>query len=108
MQKIDQEVVQNDQYVVMPFLLTDANGAPIDISGATLLLKVQEPGATTLKFSGAMTVLNGPLGSCQYIIQPGNFDTVGKFYAEIQITFLSNQIMTISGITISVVPELPR
>lgn len=103
------EVVQNDKGYDLNFTLKDADDAVIDISGATLLMNVQQETGTAIKFSGSMTIVSGTAGTCKYTPAATDFDTVGDHYAEIQITFSGgNKIMTIGDLMFRVKPELPR
>lgn len=100
-------VVQNDALYDLNFTLTDNSGTPINLAGATILLKAQIEHTTTLKFTGSMSIVDASTGKCKYQVQATDFSQAGKYMAEIQVT-IGTQIITYSGIIINVEPELPR
>lgn len=100
-------VVQNDVGYDINFTLKDANDVVVDISGGTLLFKVQQQGEAALKFSGTMAIVSGVAGTCKYTVAAGNFDVVGDHYAEVQVT-IASKVITFSDITVRVKPEIPR
>jgi len=102
------KVIQNDKLYDLNFTLQDSNGTAIDLTGSTIKLKVQQIGSTALKFEGMMTIVEAGEGKCKYQVQEGDFDTVGRHYAEIEVTFTTGQILTFPDIVIIVEPELPR
>lgn len=102
------KIFKSDKLYDINFTLQDANGAAIDITGATLLLKAQKQGAAALKFSGTMSIVSGPAGTCKYTVAATDFDDTGQYYAEIEVTFTGGKIITFGDIVINVLPELPR
>lgn len=104
------EVIQNDVLYDINFTLKDANDAAIDLTGATLLLKVQrqDDETGTLKFSGNMSIVSPTAGTCKYTVASGDFDTIGDYHAEIEVTFAGGKVLTFPHITIKVLPQLPR
>ena len=101
------EVVQSDEGYTLNFTLTDSAGSAIDITLATLVFKVQTPGMNTLKFTGSMTIVDGPSGTCQYVAQSTDFDTAGQLYGEIVATYPSGETTTWPGIIVTVDSKLP-
>ena len=101
------EVVQNDSAYDLNFTLQDYTGTAVNLNSASILLKVQKENSTTLKFSGSMSVVSAPAGTCKYTVAAGDFDEAGKFAAEIQVT-IGSQVLTWTGIIIKVLPELPK
>ncbi len=106
--KID--VVKSDKLYDINFTLQDANGAAFDLTNNTqILLKAQQQGSTSLKFTGTMAVVGAPtLGTCKYTVQTTDFDATGQYYAEIEVTYSGGKVVTFPDIVISVLPELPR
>lgn len=98
------EVVQNDQGGYLEFTLQDANGDAFDITGATLKFQFKEEGSSTTS-SKSMTIQDGSNGVCRYTIQSGDFDNVGRYDAEIQVTN-GSVITTYPHIQITVVPQI--
>lgn len=101
-------VVQNDTKYDLNFTLQDNAGAAMNLTGATLLFKAQHQDGDALAFNGSMNIVNAASGQCKYTVQNGDFDQSGEYYAEIEITYPSQQVVTYSDIIITVTPELPR
>lgn len=100
-------VVQNDVGYDINFTLKDANDVAVDLSGGSLLFKVQRQGESALKFSGAMSIVLAASGTCKYTVAAADFDAVGDYYAEVQVT-ISSKVITFSDIVVHVKPEIPR
>ncbi|HLY40472.1 MAG TPA: BppU family phage baseplate upper protein [Terracidiphilus sp.] len=105
-----QTVTQNDYGYELPFTLEDGNGNAVNLSGATLVLNVQDSqdGEQELIFSGGMTIDSASAGTCHYTVAQGNFPNPGTFLAQITATWPSSEVLTWSGITIIVEPALPK
>lgn len=107
MKNIPITVRQSDALYDLNFTLTDRSDTPIDITGATVQLKVQKQHATSLKFTGSMTVVSGPAGTCKYNVQATDFDQVGEYFADIVVTSAS-QVITYGPISILALAKLPK
>ena len=92
-------VIQNDKGYELNFTLRDANENAIDLTNGTLLFKAQKQGASTTKFSGAMSVVAAASGTCKYIVADGNFDEAGDYYAEIEVTYTGGKVITFGEIS---------
>lgn len=101
------EIVEGDAAFDLNFTLQDYNGNAINLTDCTLVLKVQKEHDTSLKFSGSMSIVSAVAGTCKYTVQSGNFDSPGKYDAEIEITN-GSQTITYSNIKIFVSPQLPK
>ena len=101
------KVAQGDQNYPLNFTLTDQSDTAIDITGATLVLKVQKQHATGLKFTGAMTIVSGPAGTCSYLVQSTDFDEVGEYLGEIEVT-AGTQKISYGPISILAIANLPK
>jgi hypothetical protein len=103
------DIIKNDKTYYLNFTLQDFSGTPVSLENiSTLKLKVQKPGADTVKFEGSMNVVNQEAGTCRYLVANGNFDTKGKYHAEIEATYTSGQIITWPDIIINVLSDLPK
>lgn len=103
------KVVQNDKLYDINFTLQDSNGTAIDLTNATLKFKAQKQGgASTLKVDSAMSIVQASAGTCKYTVQATDFDEVGHYYAEIEVTFTGSKILTFGDIVAIVEPQLPR
>lgn len=101
------EIVQNDTAYDLNFTLQDYSGAAVNLSGASMLFKAQKENTTSLKFTGSMTVVSAVAGTCKYTVQSTDFDEIGKYTGEIEVT-IGSQVITYQGIKINVNPQLPR
>lgn len=93
----------------LDFTLQDADGNALNLSGSTLLLKVQRDTQATLKFSGSMTIVSAGAGTCKYTVQQTDFDVVGNYTAEIEITYTASQkVITMPTMIIACESNLPK
>lgn len=102
------EVVQDNKLYDLNFTLKNSDDTVIDLTDSTILFKVQGQDTDTIKFSGSMTIVSAAAGTCKYNVANGDFDTVGKHTAQIQVTYSGGQIVTIPGIVVHVLPKLAQ
>ncbi len=92
-------LVRNDTRPAIVCAITDdKTGAPIDITGATVLLKFRAAGAEVLTATVVGAVTNGPQG--QVVFYPASAPEMlqgepGDYQGEIEITFPDGQIQTV-------------
>jgi hypothetical protein len=67
--------------------LVDSTGAAINLTGATVKLRMRLPGAASAKVDTAAAVLSASAGTVEYTWASGNTDTVGVYNAEWVLTF---------------------
>jgi len=72
-----------------------ATWAPIDVTGASVKLRLRELGSTTVKSTLACTVTSGTGGTVATDFPTGTLDTAGTFEGEIEITFSAGGIQTV-------------
>lgn len=72
-----------------------ATWAPIDVTGATVRLRLRELGNTTVKSTLLCTVTDGTGGKVVTDFPAGTLNTSGTFEGEIEITFSSGGIQTV-------------
>mgnify|MGYP000134774362 FL=1 len=72
-----------------------ATWAPIDVTGATVRLRLRELGSTTVKSTLVCTVSSGINGTVITDFPAGTLDTAGTFEGEIEITFATGGIQTV-------------
>lgn len=104
------EITQNNYGQEIPFTLLDGSGNPVNLSGVTLTLKVQDSqdaNGTLLPLTGSVTVDSAVNGTCHYTIANGDFTYPATFRAELVATF-PNGPVSFSGIQIIVLPSLPQ
>ena len=101
-------MIKSDKGYDLNFTLQKSDGTALNLTGATLKLKVQEHNASAVKFSGDMVIVVAANGTCKYTVAATDFDEAGKFYGEIEVTYGTSQILTFTDILIEVLSELPK
>lgn len=69
--------------------------APINVTGATVRLRIRELGSSTVKSTLTCTVIDGADGKVATNFPTGTLDTAGTFEGELEITFSSGGIQTV-------------
>ena len=69
--------------------------APINVSGATVKLRIRELGSSTIKSTLTCAVTDGTNGKVATDFPSGTLDTAGTFEGEIEVTFASGGIQTV-------------
>ena len=69
--------------------------APIDVTGASVKLRLRELGSTAVKSTLTCTVSDGINGKVITDFPAGTLDTAGTFEGELEITFSSGGIQTV-------------
>lgn len=69
--------------------------APINVSGATVRLRIRELGSTTVKSTLTCTITDGANGKVATNFPTGTLDTAGTFEGELEITFSNGGIQTV-------------
>tara|TARA_R110002012_G_scaffold264638_1_gene448031 strand:+ start:249 stop:623 length:375 start_codon:yes stop_codon:yes gene_type:complete len=72
-----------------------ATWAPIDVTGATVRLRLRELGSTTVKSTLTCSITNGQGGKVATNFPAGTLDAAGTFEGEIEITFAAGGIQTV-------------
>ena len=106
-----QKIVQNDWGYQIPFTLEDGNGSPVNLTGASLAMKVQnsqDPTSTDLTLGGSIALDSPTLGTCHYTVANGDFPTAGTFLVQVTATWASTEVLTWSGLILIVIPSLPK
>lgn len=100
-------IVQGDAGYPLNFTLTDSSSVAINLTGTTLVFKVQLFNTDVVKFSGNMTIDNAAAGTCHYTVQTTDFDQEGRYKAEISIVYPSSEVLSFVNIVIVAAPKLP-
>ena len=72
-----------------------ATWAPIDITGATVRLRLRELGQTTLADTRTCTVVSGANGTCTTNFATTTFSNAGTYEGEIEITHSNGSVQTV-------------
>ena len=77
----------------LAFTVTDSSGTAVNIGTYTVTLQVWAVGIPdTLLLDEACTETVAASGTCYYTVQDEDFDTVGRFHAELELTTCSTII----------------
>lgn len=79
-----------------PFLATllDADGEPVDISGASLLFKARDHKTKATVISAAMAIVDGPAGRVRYVWQAADTASARFLDAEVEVTLVGGEVQT--------------
>ena len=72
--------------------------APIDLTGATVRLRMRAIGSTTVKSVLTMAISNGLNGVCTTNFPTGTLDTSGTIECEVEITYPTGGIQTLQDL----------
>ena len=75
-----------------------ATWAAINVTGATVKLRLREIGSTTVKSTLTCTVTNGSAGKDATDFPNGTLDTAGTFEGELELTFPNGGIQTVNDL----------
>lgn len=92
----DYLIRQNDKDLVIRTILEDANGTPVNLSGATVRFHMSNiDGTATGSIATAAVNENATsTGQVAYTLTAANTTTPGLYLAEFQVTFSSTAIQT--------------
>ena len=80
-------VPKDDKGYNIQLSITDAADAVVDLTGYTVTLKTWAPGTPgTLLIDGTCVVTNTTGGVVTYLGTAGDFGTVGRYHAEVELT----------------------
>ena len=80
-------IPQNDQGFYLNFTVEDSDENAYNLSGYTIKLKVwkkYEP--SVLLLTGTCSIVDAASGTCRYLIAEDDFEDVGLFEAELELT----------------------
>ena len=86
-------IKQNDTSPSLQATLKDATLAPIDLTGATVMLHMKGVDGT-IKVDQEMSITDATAGVVQYDWQSGDTDTAGTYYVEFEATYADDSIET--------------
>ena len=72
-----------------------ATWAPIDITDATVRLRLRELGGTAIADPRTFSVTNGAAGTCTTNFSATTFSAAGTYEGEIEITHSDNSVQTV-------------
>lgn len=101
---------QNDTSPTADIICLDADGAVVNVLDATVVFRMKSITDGTLKVEASGTVVNGEAGHVRYVWQTGDTDTVDRYNAEFELTFVDGSIETFrngpNNLKVYITPEL--
>ena len=82
----DLTIPKGDYGYQIVFTVKDSAGVAYVLSGYTITLKVWRSGMPGLLLSGACTIMVAASGTCYYPVVVGNFNRVGIYQVELELT----------------------
>lgn len=104
----DIEVVRNDKLFELIFEIDNADNTDLDLTDATVLFKAWMEGEDTNQITGTCTITEATEGKCKYLVQDGDLDRSGDFFAELEVTYTSGKVITASGIKMRILDDAPE
>lgn len=83
----DFSIRQNDRLPDLTATLKDADGAAVDLTGATVRFHMRRSGETTPKVAAAAELVVAASGTVKYQWATGDTDTVGRYEGEFEATW---------------------
>lgn len=88
--------VRGDRMPALELTLLDSAGNAIDLTGASVTLRLINAETETVKATKTATVSDASGGVITVQWSSGDLDTAGRFYAEVAITYAGGEVRTIS------------
>jgi len=101
-------IKQNDTSPAFQASLKDANGASVNLTGATVAFRMLASD-NTLKVNYQMSVTDASAGSVTYNWQSGDTNTVGNYTCDIKVTYSDGSLETFPNneyLTVTVIKGL--
>ena len=107
------QLVKGDTLPELTFTLKDSNTAasgltldqnnrvtwaPINVTGATVKLRLRALGSTTVKATLNCVITDGTAGKVATDFPTGTLDTAGTFEGELELTFADGGIQTVNDL----------
>lgn len=100
-------IVRNDKNFVLEFTIYDADSVIVDLTGvSSIKLKYKSYSNGTVTSITGTVIEPSTSGKAQFIIGEQFVGITGEFKAEIEITYLSGQVLTAPNLTIEVIPDI--
>ena len=88
------KLVKDDSYPPLEFSVIK-DGAPVDLTGATIVFFMKNSSTGTVKVNGgSCTTTDAANGKCRYTWGATDLDTAGDYVGEIQVTDSAGKIQT--------------
>lgn len=93
-------MVRGDTRPTLEFTVRDQNGAVINITGATVRLRISNKSTGAVLITRVLTITDGPGGKCTFAWvstdwNAGVLDAAGHYDAELEVTFSDATVGTV-------------
>lgn len=85
---------QGDTTPEIQTTLTDPNGDPADVTGASIQFKMAEARGGDSVIDAAGTIVNGTQGEVRYDWSSGDTDSPGRYRAVFEVTYTTGEVET--------------
>jgi hypothetical protein len=100
------ELVRNDKGYDLQFTILDADENAVNLTNATIKLKVRKWNDTYAKFVGTCTITNAQAGQCKYTVTSTDFNIVGRYKCELEVAWGESKTMTATDLTVVVEEDI--
>lgn len=101
------ELVRGDVNYDLEFTIRDAEEALVDLTNSTVKFKCKKYGATSVHINEDCTLAGDPTtGVCYYTVTDGDFDTIGTYRAELEVTWTGGKVLTAKDLSIIIEPDI--
>jgi len=100
------ELVRNDKGYDLQFTILDADENPVNLTAATIKLKVRKWNDSYAKFVANCTITNAQAGQCKYTVGPTDFNVVGRYKCELEVSWGESKTMTAVDLTVVVEEDI--
>lgn len=88
------QIKKGDTSPAIEATVTDQDGDPVDLTGATIYFRMQDISTHDTLFDKEASIVDATEGMVEYNWQSGDTDTPGMYYAEFQIEFSQTNVQT--------------
>lgn len=103
------QVVVGDSKYQINFTLQDSNAAVVVLNNlSSLTFKAQLESDAAVQFTGAMTVVSAPAGTCYYQPVSTDFPVAGAYNCQIVVLYTSGEQITFDNIQVTAGARVPQ
>lgn len=88
------QIKKGDTSPAIEATVTDDDGDPLDLTGATVYFRMQEIATHQTVFDKTASIVDATEGIVEYNWDAADTDTTGMFYGEFQIEFSESNVQT--------------
>ncbi len=100
-------VYRNDTGFILNFTVKDQSDTVENLTSSFVTFKLALQDSDVNKISATCAIVATTSGTCRYTASSGDFDTLGVYQGELQVTFSSGKVVTADTGTFNVIEDLP-